>query len=83
MKKQVSRSAIPTIVVSFCLLLYSTLAVTGMAPGLQIMLFVASPFLVTWLVVTVLKDKKSPGRDLMEDEEWGYRDRKKSSLGTF
>ncbi len=38
-------------------------------------LFAATPFLMLWLVWTVLQDRSVPMRDLGGEEEWGYQDR--------
>ena len=41
-------------------------------------MFAASPVLVAWMVITLLKHGKYTGRELAENEEWGYGDRKKT-----
>lgn len=38
-------------------------------------LFAAAPFLMLWLVWTVLQDRSVPLKDLGEEQEWGYQDR--------
>lgn len=37
--------------------------------------FSLSPFLVVWMVVSVLKDKSRPMPELEAGDEWGYADR--------
>jgi hypothetical protein len=37
--------------------------------------FSLSPFLVIWMVVSVLKDKSHPVPELEAGDEWGYADR--------
>lgn len=37
--------------------------------------FSLSPFLVIWMVVSVLKDKSHPMPELEAGDEWGYADR--------
>ncbi|WP_207492286.1 hypothetical protein [Aridibaculum aurantiacum] len=43
-------------------------------PILGIM-FLLSPFLVIWMAYTILKHGKYEGRELAENEEWGYQDK--------
>lgn len=45
--------------------------------------FFAFPPLMLWLVYTVLRHGKYDGKELQEDEEWGYEDKKKEDLGMF
>jgi hypothetical protein len=35
------------------------------------------------MVVSVLRSKEFTGKDLEEDEEWGYADKRKEDLGMF
>ncbi|MCS7037607.1 MAG: hypothetical protein RMJ33_08735 [Saprospiraceae bacterium] len=37
--------------------------------------FSLSPFLVIWMVVSVLKDRRHPMPELESGDEWGYADR--------
>lgn len=46
-------------------------------------MYALSPFLVAWMVVVVLKYGVYKGPELKADEEWGYEDRKKETLGFF
>lgn len=49
-----------------------------------IMLFLSlAPFLLLWMVWTVLKDGRYSGEPLGRDCEWGYQDRRNEDLGTF
>ena len=47
------------------------------------LMFSISPFLVIWMVLSILKDGKHSGKKLGPDEEWGYEDIDKDQLGTF
>ena len=38
-------------------------------------MFLISPFLVIWMAYTILRHAKYDGRELEEDEEWGYQDK--------
>ena len=48
--------------------------------GFVMLLF--SPFLICWMVYTVLKHGKYNGPEL-GDEEFGYQDKSKDELGVF
>jgi hypothetical protein len=39
--------------------------------------------MVLWMVYVVLKYGKFDNKELEADEEWGYCDRSRESLGTF
>jgi hypothetical protein len=65
------------------LVVYCILFNAGISEDMLILLFMASPFLLIWLAVTILKDRQYPTSELREKEEWGYRDRDRDSLGTF
>lgn len=49
----------------------------------MLLLFSMSPFLILWMVYTILKYGKAPGKTLSRDEEWGYCDIQKDQLNTF
>ena len=46
-------------------------------------MFSASPFLILWMVYTVIRYGKHSGKDLKPNEEWAYGDVPKEKLGTF
>jgi len=72
-----------TIVVTSCLFLYQAFCSLGIAINFNYIIFLISPLLMIWMVLTILKDKKTKVRELKEDEEWGYGDIEKDSLGVF
>lgn len=43
-------------------------------------MFFLSPLLVIWMVYTILKYGKYEGRELEENEEWGYADKSGEQL---
>ena len=43
-------------------------------------MFLLSPVLVIWMAYTILKHGKYSGKELMEDQEWGYVDKEKSEF---
>jgi hypothetical protein len=78
-----TKEFIPVFVVSGLLLLYNILM---MFDGLYIVtgiIFFLSPFLIIWMVYSVLRYGKYNGKSLEEDEEWGYADKEKKDLGVF
>lgn len=68
------------IVTSIYLLVYYMLFNAGVNSDFIVAMFLFSPVLMTWLVLTVLKDKRYTIRELASDEEWGYADRDRASL---
>jgi hypothetical protein len=73
----------PVYIVSAILLIYTGLINFNVPPKITMFLFFISPFLVIWMVISVLKSKTFTGKDLEEDEEWGYADKKRDDLGMF
>ena len=72
-----------TIVVSLYLLVYYILFNLQANQDIITGMFILSPFPVLWMVITILRDKNYRGKELEENEEWGYADREKNTLGTF
>jgi len=72
-----------TIVVSACLFLYQVFCFLEIAGTITFIIFFISPLLMLWMVLTILKDKKTKVKELKEGEEWGYSDVDKDSLGAF
>ena len=72
-----------TIIVSLYLLVYYILFNLQVNPDIITLMFILAPFLVLWMIITILKDKNYRGKELEENEEWGYGDKEKNSLGTF
>jgi hypothetical protein len=46
-------------------------------------MFFFSPVVVGWMLYTILKYGRYEGAELNADEEWGYQDKNKDSLGIF
>ena len=65
---------ISTTLVTVYLLIYNALFFTGASLDVLVIMFLLSPFLVIWMALTILKDKKYKVRELEEGEEWGYAD---------
>lgn len=70
-------------IVSAFLIIYVLLLSTNAPVLITRIMFIISPFLVIWMVISVLRSKTFTGKDLEEDEEWGYADKRKEDLGMF
>lgn len=68
-------STFSVITVTLYLVLYCILLQIESTQWLAFRMFVLSPVLVIWMVYTVLKYGVYTGRELAEDEEYGYQDR--------
>lgn len=74
---------IPVAVVTGLLLLYIILLVTGGSPPLTGIIFFLSPFFVIWMAYRVIRYDTYRGKELEENEEWGYTDKNKDELKMF
>ncbi|MEO6670807.1 MAG: hypothetical protein ABIN36_15110 [Ferruginibacter sp.] len=68
--------------VSIYLLIYIELLQFDNTQKYGIIMFLFSPFLICWMVYTVLKHGKYKGREL-NDDEFGYQDKSTDELGVF
>jgi hypothetical protein len=68
------KSAFATIFVTAYLVLYYILFYAGATETIISAMFAVSPFLVVWMVVTIIKHGKYTGTSLSENQEWGYED---------
>jgi hypothetical protein len=66
---------IPVITVSAILLIYTILSALGTAPNVILFIFALSPFLMVWMVLSVIRYGKFTGKELRDDQHWGYEDR--------
>jgi hypothetical protein len=62
-------------IVSLILVAYTLCAAFGIFLGLVMLTVSVSPLLVIWMVWVVLKHGTFEGRELLENEEYGYADR--------
>ncbi len=62
-------------IVSLVLIAYSLCATFGIFLGFVFLTVSISPLLVIWMVWVVLKHGTFEGRELAEQEEYGYADR--------
>jgi hypothetical protein len=72
----------PVFVVTAILLLYTVLVSLQVQATFTQIIFFASPFLITWMVLSILK-AKDKNIELNDNEEWGYADKKRDELGIF
>ena len=68
--------------VTAMLVLYTILTALNAPIRITSFLFMISPVLIIWMVVSVLR-AKSYVKDLADGEEWGYADKKKEDLTVF
>ena len=78
-----AKETLPVIIVMGLLLLYYLLVFSNTAISLAYAIFVASPFLLSWMGYTVIRHGKHTGKELEENEEWGYADKNKDELNMF
>ncbi len=67
-------SNFPVIVTTLVLLVFALLG-SFFSYAVAWAVFSLSPFLVIWMVFSVLKDKSHPVYELEDGAEWGYADR--------
>jgi len=60
--------------VTLYLVIYTVLFHTDTSLAVLTPMFAASPFLVIWMAITIMKHGKYSGRELNDNEEWGYED---------
>lgn len=68
------KPTLAAIIVTLYLVVYYILFQAGAPEDIILTMFALSPFLVIWMVMTILKYGKYEGPELKEDEEWGYQD---------
>lgn len=83
MKKFWQNHKLVTLLVTIYLIIYTLLHQSGASLKLLGAMFLLSPFLVIWMAYTILKFGNYTGRELQENEEWGYQDKNKDELGVF
>lgn len=67
-------SKIAIAIVSLYLLVFTILSQMNTDLSIMLCMFFLSPFLVSWMVYTVLRYGTYSGKELKENEEWGYED---------
>lgn len=64
-----------TIFVTLYLIVYTILLRLEVSLSIPLFMFSLSPLLVAWMAYTILKYAPYNGRELKENEEWGYGDK--------
>ena len=77
------KEIIPVVIGSVVLLVNCWLVLSGNESGFTSVLFTLFPFLLLWIVCSILRYGKFAGKELGENEEWGYADKDKNELGIF
>ena len=70
-------------IVSAFMVGYVLVMSTNAVASIGRIMFILSPFLLIWMIISVLRSKNFTGKDLEEKEEWGYADKRKEDLGMF
>jgi len=66
------------VLLSYCILIGFNLSLS-----LAYFIFGSSPFLLLWMTYTIIRYGTYDGKNLEEDEEWGYQDKNKEELGVL
>ena len=64
-----------TAFVTLYLVVYTVMLRLEVSITVSLLMFSISPFLVVWMAYTILKYAPYQGRELKEDEEYGYQDK--------
>jgi hypothetical protein len=72
---------LPIITVSSFLVFYTTTPYLGFNPEIIALMFLSSPFLMLWMVYSILKYGKPSEKKLEKGEEFGYSDVSKNYSG--
>jgi hypothetical protein len=78
-----TKPAFAVVVVSLILLIYCVLINADSTLPIAYFIFAISPFLLLWMVYTIIRYGIYKGQELKEGEEWGYEDRSKEELGVL
>ncbi|MGE5108262.1 MAG: hypothetical protein ACM3H8_12000 [Sphingobacteriales bacterium] len=77
------KPAFAVAVTTLAVILYNILPQFSVNSNIAAFIFIASPFLMLWMVLTILKHGKYDGKELDDKEEWGYQDKSRDQLGMF
>jgi hypothetical protein len=70
----VKNSVTAVIIASIYLIVYILLLQLNTFTIIAALLFFFSPALLVWLAITILKNDVYKGRELKDEEHWGYQD---------
>jgi hypothetical protein len=77
------KPALAVITVSLVLVVFCVAINTDSLLPLAYIIFGISPFLLIWLTYTVIRFGVYDGKELEENEEWGYQDKNKDELSVL
>ncbi|HEY0678860.1 MAG TPA: hypothetical protein VGD17_11275 [Chitinophagaceae bacterium] len=77
------KPSVAVIVATLYLVIYYILFSYGADFRIIFWMFLGAPVVLVWMAYTIVRYGKYDGTDLRENEEWGYSDRKKETLGIF
>ena len=83
LKIHIMKATISVVLATLFLVGMTVSGYTGSAPVLCAFMYLTSPFIIIGMVWLILTEKGYDYPELAEGEEWGYRDREKSTLGIF
>jgi hypothetical protein len=78
-----TKENLPVFIVTGLFLIYCLLLFSGTAIELAYAIFFSSPFLMAWMAYSIIHNSKYAGKELNEDEEWGYADKRTDELKLF
>ncbi len=79
----VKNSATAAIIATIYLIVYILLLQLDYLSFFAALLFFFSPALLIWLAITILKNDVYKGRELKEEEHWGYQDETEIHSSSF
>lgn len=77
------KSAFAVLITTIMVVLYNILPQFTGSFTLAGIIFIASPFLMLWMVYTILRFGKYDSKELADKEGWGYQDTNRDKLGMF
>ncbi|RTL58934.1 MAG: hypothetical protein EKK37_11495 [Sphingobacteriales bacterium] len=77
------KPAFAVLITTIAVVLYNILPQLTDSFTLAGFIFIASPFLIGWMVYTILRFGKYNGKELNDKAEWGYQDKQHDELGMF
>jgi hypothetical protein len=77
------KPSIAVVFASLYLLAYYVLYYNVQDYKYMVWMFLGAPFVLGWMAYIIIRYGKYKGPELQENEEWGYSDKNKDSLGVF
>ena len=74
------KPSVAVVIATVYLLVYYMIFYFGKDLQPVLWMFMGAPFVLGWLAYTIIRYGKYNGRELNENEEWGYSDKERSAL---